>query len=238
MNFVLKTSNFVSKTRDFVLQMMNFAADGLGAGRRAGPAAATCVRIRSDPNLLVITAQHMHSVLITAQHMHSLLTAARVLLSVLFHSLKKARKEMAVTGHAIDAISRVVKVELKKYLLRGICIHNKSYNLPLILGLNYALRTDWSRYFKARAITTVDDFKHLCRNISHSVRPFSPNHCLQMGTLHTNGHEIMLCRTRFTAHFRSTVCVMNRRLPFVWTDFEPIADHGEGAEAQPGGSRS
>ena len=24
------------------------------------------------------------------------------------------------------------------YLLRGICIHNKSHNLPLILGLNYA----------------------------------------------------------------------------------------------------
>ena len=26
---------------------------------------------------------------------------------------------------------------LQSYLLRGICIHNESHNLPLILGLNY-----------------------------------------------------------------------------------------------------
>ena len=39
-----------------------------------------------------------------------------------------------MTGHAIDAISRIVKDELKQY-------------------------------FKAEAITSVEDFKHLCRSV-------------------------------------------------------------------------
>ena len=33
-----------------------------------------------------------------------------------------------------------------QYLLRGICVHHKSHNLPLILGLNYACIFPRSRY--------------------------------------------------------------------------------------------
>ena len=47
-------------------------------------------------------------------------------------------RPLTESGHVFSGVGTYGFVTQLGYLLRGICIHNKSHNLHLILGLNYA----------------------------------------------------------------------------------------------------
>ena len=135
MKFGFKSRNCVSKTRNSAFKMSNFAA------------------------LLVLKTESLSRTTAQLSMLHKYLSSMDLFevmeLGTDLRQKQCCRYIRAERYAAGDVIFEEGSLAWDVYLLRGICMHNKSHNLPLILGLNHAYIFPARRYMIIEGVVSI-----------------------------------------------------------------------------------